>query len=44
MVTVAAMRAHPEAICNGHVATWNCADWHKPKAITEGVVIETPPA
>ena len=43
MVTVATMRAHPEAICNGHVATWDCTDWHKPKAITELAVIETPP-
>src|SRR5690242_19460565 len=43
MVTIAAMRAHPEAIWNRHVATWDCGRWHEPKAITEWAVIETPP-
>ena len=43
MVTIAAMRAHPEAIWNRHVATWDCGRWHEPTAITEWAVIETPP-
>ena len=43
MVTVAAMQAHAEAICNRRGIAWDCADWHKPQAITEWAVIETPP-
>ena len=43
MVTVAAMRAHPEAIWNRYVATWDCGGWHEHNAIGEWAVIETSP-